>query len=152
MDKNKYIFFEMNRCARLIKRYIDNDPQTACKNVEKLTGAHGWAIGFLYHNRDRDIFQRDFEKECNIRRSSATQMLQRMEKNGMIKRVGVDYDARLKKIVLTDRAVEIQEMIENRFAELEKKIKDGISEEELQTFFAVLSKIRKNIGEEDNDD
>ena len=79
-------------------------------------------------------------------------MLQRMEKNGMIKRVGVDYDARLKKIVLTDRAVEIQEMIENRFAELEKKIKDGISEEELQTFFAVLSKIRKNIGEEDNDD
>ena len=70
----------------------------------------------------------------------------------MIKRVGVDYDARLKKIVLTDRAVEIQEMIENRFAELEKKIKDGISEEELQTFFAVLSKIRKNIGEEDNDD
>lgn len=152
MDKNKYIFFEMNRCARLIKRYIDNDPQTACKNVEKLTGAHGWVIGFLYHNRDRDIFQRDFEKECNIRRSSATQMLQRMEKNGMIKRVGVDYDARLKKIVLTDRAVEIQEMIENRFAELEGKIKDGISEEELQTFFAVLSKIRKNIGEEDNDD
>lgn len=152
MDKNKYIFFEMNRCARLIKRYIDNDPQTACKNVEKLTGAHGWVIGFLYHNRDRDIFQRDFEKECNIRRSSATQMLQRMEKNGMIKRVGVDYDARLKKIVLTDRAVEIQEMIENRFAELEEKIEDGISEEELQTFFAVLSKIRKNIGEEDNDD
>ena len=48
MEKNKYIFFEMNRCARLIKRHIDNDPQTACKNVERLTGAHGWMIGFLY--------------------------------------------------------------------------------------------------------
>lgn len=152
MEKNKYIFFEMNRCARLIKRHIDNNPQMACKNFEKLTGAHGWVIGFLYHNRGRDIFQRDFEKECNIRRSSATQMLQRMEKNGMIRRESVDFDARLKKIVLTDRAVQIQEKVENRFAELEEQLKEGISEEELQTFFTVLSKIRKNIGEEENDD
>lgn len=152
MEKNKYIFFEMNRCARLIKRHIDNDSQTACKNVERLTGAHGWMIGFLYHNRSRNIFQRDLEKECNIRRSSATQMLQRMEKNGMIRREGVDFDARLKRIVLTDRAVQLQEQIESRFAELEEQLKEGISEEELQTFFTVLSKIRKNIGEEENND
>ena len=152
MEKNKYLFFEMNRCARLIKRYIDNDPLTSYENVEKLTGAHGWAIGFFYHNRDRDVFQRDFEKECNVRRSSATEMLKRMEKNGMIKRVGVDYDARLKKIVLTDHAIEIQKTLDRKFAELENKLKEGITEEELQTFFTVLSKIRKNIGEEDTDD
>lgn len=152
MERNKYIFFEMNRCARLIKRHIDNDPEAARSNVEKLTGAHGWAIGFFYHNRDRDVFQRDFEKECNVRRSSATQMLKRMEKKGMIKRVGVDYDARLKKIVLTERAVEIQKTIDEKFAELEERLKEGISEEELRTFFTVLSKIRKNIGEEDTDD
>ena len=79
-------------------------------------------------------------------------MLQRMEKNGMIRREGVDFDARLKKIVLTDRAVQLQEQIESRFAELEEQLKKGISEEELQTFFTVLSKIRKNIGEEENND
>ena len=79
-------------------------------------------------------------------------MLQRMEKNGMIRREGVDYDARLKRIVLTDRAVQLQEQIESRFAELEEQLKEGISEEELQTFFTVLSKIRKNIGEEENND
>ena len=152
MEKNKNLFFEMNRCVRLIRRYIDNDPLTACKNVERLTGAHGWAIGFFYHNRDRDVFQRDLEKEFKVRRSSATEMLKRMEKNGMIRRESVDYDARLKKIVLTERATEIQEMIDKRFAELEEKLKEGISEQELQTFFAVLSKIRRNIGEEDTDD
>lgn len=152
MEKNKNLFFEMNRCARLIKRYIDNDPLTACENVEKLTGAHGWAIGFFYHNRDKDVFQRDFEKEFKVRRSSATEMLKRMEKNGMIRRESVDYDARLKKIVLTERAIEIQQMIDKRFAELEEKLKQGISEQELETFFAVLSKIRRNIGEEDTDD
>ena len=150
MESNNYVFFEMNKCSRLIKRYIDNSTDKA--KFEKMTGAHGWAIGFFYHNRDRDIFQRDFEKECNVRPSSATSMLKLMEKNGLIKRVGVDYDARLKKIVLTEKAIKIQETLDEKFAVLEKRLSEGISEEELETFFTVLSKIRKNIGEEDADD
>ncbi len=140
----------MHKCSRLIKRYIDNN--TDKESVDKLTGAHGWAIGLLYHNRDRDIFQRDFEKECNVRPSSATSMLKLMEKNGLIKRVGVDYDARLKKIVLTEKAIKIEETLDEKFAALEKRLSTNISEEELETFFTVLSKIRKNIGEEDADD
>lgn len=150
MEKNRYIFFELHKCSRLTHRYIENN--AAKQKLEKLTGVHGWAIGFFYHNRDRDIFQRDFEKECNIRRSSATEMLKRMEKNGMIKRVGVDYDARLKKIVLTDKAIEIQKTLDEKLAQLERSISKGISEEELETFFTVLSKITNNIGEGRADD
>lgn len=140
----------MHKCSRLIKRYIDNN--TDRENFDKMTGAHGWVIGFLYHNRDRDIFQRDFEKECNVRPSSATNMLKLMEKKGLIRRVGVDYDARLKKIVLTEKAIKIQETLDEKFAALEEQLSANISEEELKTFFTVLSKIRKNIGEEDADD
>lgn len=150
MEGNKYIFFEMSKCARLAKRFLDNSTDKA--RFEKMTGAHGWAVGFLYHNRDRDIFQRDFEKECNVRRSSATEMLKRMEKNGIITRESVDYDARLKKIVLTEKAVEIQEEIEKKLGEFETRLAEGIDDDELKTFFTVLSKIRKNIGEEDADD
>lgn len=150
MEENKYIFFEMNKCTRLVKRYFDHNTDKA--QFEKLTGAHGWAIGYFYHNRDRDIFQRDFEKQCDVRRSSATEMLKRMEKNGMIRRVGVDYDARLKKIVLTDKAIEIQKTLEDKFEQLEKKLSKDISAEELETFFTVLSKIRNNIEEDSADD
>lgn len=150
MESNKYIFFEMSKCTRLVKRFLDNNTDKA--RFEKLTGAHGWAIGFLYHNRDRDVFQRDFEKECNVRRSSATEMLKRMEKNGIITRESVDYDARLKKIVLTPKAIALQELVEEKLAAFETRLAEGIDEDELETFFAVLSKIRKNIGEEDADD
>lgn len=150
MEENKYIFFEMNKCTRLVKRYFDHNTDKA--QFEKLTGAHGWAIGYFYHNRERDIFQRDFEKQCDVRRSSATEMLKRMEKNGMIRRVGVDYDARLKKIVLTDKAIEIQKTLEDKFEQLEKKLSKDISAEELETFFTVLSKIRNNIEEDSADD
>ena len=150
MEKNRYIFFELHKCSRLIKRYIDNN--TDKEKYEKLTGVHSWAIGFFYHNRDRDVFQRDFEKECNVRRSSATQMLKRMEKNGMINRIGVDYDARLKKIVLTEKAIEIQKTLDEKFEQLERNLSKNISNEELETFFGVLSKITDNIGEGCSDD
>ncbi len=150
MEENKYIFFEMNKCTRLVKRYFDHNTDKA--QFEKLTGAHGWAIGYFYHNRGRDIFQRDFEKQCDVRRSSATEMLKRMEKNGIIRRIGVDYDARLKKIVLTDKAIEIQKTLEDKFEQLEKKLSKDISAEELETFFTVLSKIRNNIEEDSADD
>lgn len=150
MEKNRYIFFELHKCSRLIKRYIDNN--TDKEKYEKLTGVHSWAIGFFYHNRDRDVFQRDFEKECNVRRSSATQMLKRMEKNGMINRIGVDYDARLKKIVLTEKAIEIQKTLDEKFEQLERNLSKDISNEELETFFRVLSKITDNIGEGCSDD
>lgn len=150
MEKNRYIFFELHKCSRLIKRYIDNN--TDKEKYEKLTGVHSWAIGFFFHNRDRDVFQRDFEKECNVRRSSATQMLKRMEKNGMINRIGVDYDARLKKIVLTEKAIEIQKTLDEKFEQLERNLSKDISNEELETFFGVLSKITDNIGEGCSDD
>lgn len=150
MERKRQIFFEMNKCSRLIKRYLDNNTDKA--SVDKLTGAHGWAIGFFYHNRDRRIFQRDFEKEFNIRPSSATSMLKLMEKNGMITRRSVDYDARLKEIVLTEKAIEIQKTLDEKFEIIEKHLAEGISEEELDVFFAVLAKVRKNIGEEDAND
>ena len=61
MESNKYVFFEMNKCSRLIKRYIDNSTDKA--KFEKMTGAHGWAIGFFYHNRDILLFGGCFERQ-----------------------------------------------------------------------------------------
>ena len=53
-----------------------------------------------------DLRQKDFEQQFNIRRSTASNILALIEKNGLIQRESVPYDARLKKIVLTDKAIE----------------------------------------------
>ena len=53
-----------------------------------------------------DIYQKDVEKEFQIRRSTATGTLQILEKNGFIRREPVKQDARLKKLVPTDKAKE----------------------------------------------
>lgn len=140
---NRKVGFELSRTSRLIKRYMDNDATKLY--IDKMTGTHGWAIGYFYHNRHRDIFQKDFEQEFNIRRSTASNILALIEKNGLIIRESVPYDARLKKITLTDKAIDIQHIVDSAFGKLEDTIKEDITEEELLVFYRVLDKINSNI-------
>jgi DNA-binding MarR family transcriptional regulator len=135
--------FEIGRTSRLIKRVLENNSQK--EYIDKVTGTHGFALGFLHRNKDRDIFQKDFEKEFDIRRSTASHILSLMEENGMITRESVPYDARLKKIVLTEKALNIQTEVMCFFDNLEKEFEKDISEEELQIFYSVLDKINSNI-------
>lgn len=135
--------FEIYRTSRIIKRYMDSN--AAKTDIEKLTGTHGHAVGFFYNNSDRDIFQKDFEKEFDIRRSSASKTLALMENNGLIKREKVYYDARLKKITLTEKALKAQTIVEKAFEKMEKTMKEDISDEELEIFFRVIDKINRNL-------
>ncbi len=140
-NKDK-VGYEIKTLSNLIKRRIDNSAVFS----EEVTGMHGWIIGFLYHNRDkRDIFQRDIEAEFSIRRSTVTGILQLMEKNNLIRREPVEYDARLKKLVLTPRAIEIHEAIHKELDNLEQQLSKDLTKEELSAFFKVIRKMRKNI-------
>ena len=102
--KQRHIGFEIRTINNLVKRYFE---QHKPEEFKESTGVHGWAIRYFYENREKDVFQRDFEERFSIRRSTATNMLKLMEKNGLISRQSVDYDARLKKIVLTEKAIKI---------------------------------------------
>lgn len=148
--KEKKLGFEIGRTSRHIRRYMDSD---ASKNyVDKMTGTHGRALGYFCRNSHKDIFQKDFEKEFDIRRSTASNILSLMEENELIKRESVPYDARLKKIVLTEKALQINQVVIDAFDRMEKKITEDISEEELEVFFTVLDKINNNLERNDSKD
>ena len=142
MQKEKHLGFEIRTLNNLVKRYFE---QQKPEEFDNSTGVHGWAIRYFYENRNKDVFQRDFEARFSIRRSTATNMLQLMEKNGIIRRESVSYDARLKKIVLTDKAVEIHKKATKNIEKIEKTLKKGISEEELVAFYSVVEKIKANL-------
>ena len=137
------IGFEISHCSRLIRRHMDAN---ALKSyIDEITGTHGWALKYFYQNRDRDIFQRDFEKEFDIRRSTASNILALMEKNGLIERKAVESDARLKKIILTKKALELHHKVDDAFSKMEEGIAQGITEEEKDTLFKIIEKINSNI-------
>ena len=103
MPSKRDIGFEIRTLSNLIRRDVEKN--IAAMDPKPNGRVHGWAINYFYENRDRDIFQKDFEEKFSIRRSTASNMLKLMEKDGYIKRVSVENDARLKKIVLTDKAI-----------------------------------------------
>lgn len=144
MTHRNNIGFEIRTLSNLIKRRVQNS--SAISESNKLTGMHGFIIGYLYENLDkREIFQRDIEAEFSIRRSTATGILQLMEKNNLITREPVDYDARLKKLVLTSKAIAIHESVTKEINEIESQLTKGLTEEEINIFVATLEKLKRNI-------
>ena len=73
--------------------------------ADDLTMMQSWIIGFLYKKRDQEIFQKDIEAEFSIARSTATGILQLMEKKGYIQRENLPRDARLKRLTLTEKEI-----------------------------------------------
>lgn len=143
MQGEKDVGFEIRTLSNLIRRDVERN--IANMDPKPNGRIHGWAINYFYENRDRDIFQKDFEEKFSIRRSTASNMLKLMEKDGYIKRVSVENDARLKKIVLTDKAVKIHTKICEDIAAREKKLRNGLTDEELEAFFRITEKLKKNM-------
>lgn len=101
----------------------------------------------LFQSLKRDIYQKDIEKEFQVRRSTATGALQLLEKNGFIRREPVPWDARLKKIVPTAKAEDLRENILDNICFMESVLRRDISEEEMAVCMNVLEQMSENLNE-----
>lgn len=147
MKKEQLVGFEIRTLSVLIKRNAEQLPIK--RDVDRVTGMHGWVIGYLYDHQNEQIFQRDLEQKFSIRRSTATAILQLMEKNELIVREPVPQDKRLKKLILTPKAVELHHTIVQEIDGFEAKMTEGISPEEMKGFFATIDKLKKNLEQTD---
>ncbi|WP_245249459.1 MarR family winged helix-turn-helix transcriptional regulator [Vagococcus allomyrinae] len=130
-----------NEITRYVSSHINSD------NKEQYT-----MIQFLFmdyigrYSSTTSVFQKDLESEFNIRRSTATGILQVLEKNNLIDRQTSKQDARLKKIILT---AEGQVVFKDRRRELDaidQHLIKGVSSQDLKTFYSVVDQIYLNIG------
>lgn len=73
-----------------------------------LTGVQSRVLHYiLVKCADGPVFQRDVESAFSLSRSTATGILQLMEKNGLILRESVASDARLKNLIPTEKAAKL---------------------------------------------
>lgn len=110
------------------------------------SGSQGRTLHFLLAQTE-DIFQKDIEEEYSIRPSTATELLKQMETNGLIVREPVAYDNRLKKIVVTKKALLYKQQVIEDLTELEEALIKGISKEDMEVFFNVIEKMMDNLSE-----
>ena len=134
---------QIRRVDNLIFRRINQFARA--NGVEQATPMHGWIIEYLYRHRDTPVFQRDIEREFSITRSTVTNILQLMERKGYIERRSVPQDARLKKLVLTDTGRELHEKTKDMIDMLEEQTVEGISKEDLDTFYRVIDQVKNNV-------
>lgn len=134
------IGFEVNTLSVLMRRATNRND-----DVEMESPKIGWVIGYVYGRKDEDVYQRDIENISKLRRSTTTVMLQKMEQKGLIERHSVDSDARLKKITLTTKAIAMHKQVLEQIEKTEKRLTDGISEEELEAFKKTIRKMQKNL-------
>ena len=142
MDR-RHIGAAFKSIAHRIDRIMNNIP--AIRDNGKLTSIQVWILNFLFRNEGKDMFQRDVEREFHIRRSTATEILTAMERNDLIRRERTDYDARLKKIVLTGYAAEIRKQLQTQMRRLEAALTDGFTDDEIKQFFAFVDRFKANL-------
>ncbi len=143
--EEKKITFQIKTVGHLVKREFDNSATK--KHADNLTGTHGWIIGYLYHNKDKNIYQKDLEEKFSIRRATVSGIIKLMEKNGLIEKIGDEADKRLKKLVLTQKAIDIHNSVMEDLKKIEEKLQKGLSQEEIDNFFLVMEKMKKNMEE-----
>ena len=120
--------------------------QTAADaGIDRVTIMHGWIIGYLYCHQEIDVYQRDIESNFAISRSTVTTILKLMEKKGYIIRQSVDTDARLKKIVLTEKGKLINSKIEKAIEENENRFNSVLTSDERQQFIYLVRKLRHGL-------
>ena len=140
--------YRIKTLSNLMKRNMDKHfgPQH-----DRATMMQTWIIGFvqLRDSEGKDTFQKDIEEEFSINRSTTSEMLTLMSKRKLIKRVPVDYDGRLKKIVLTQKSLEIHEWINQTMIQLHEKLTNGLSSEEIEIFMDIRDKMIRNLSTDD---
>ena len=111
-----------------------------------ITGVQSRILHYILERyEEQPVFQKDVEEVFGLSRSTMTGILQLLEKNGIIIRESVDYDARLKSLVPTQKAVDIDTHVKEYIQQIEENLCRDISAGQLQVFLEVAEKMSKNL-------
>lgn len=151
MEQERNIALSIKNLSNQFHRYM-----TALKlelgahvsGLDRMTDIQGRIINYLYEKQvNGTVYQGDIEKRFNIRRSTATNILKRIEKNGFIRRQTSENDGRMKTLSLTEKAKGLCPKAKEEIMKVEQQASQGLTSAELAAFFRVVEIMSRNIAE-----
>ena len=141
---------EIRHVGRLIRIAEHAISQEIHKSHESLgiTSSQGFMLGYLTRRQltgDTPIYAKDAEIHFGVKHSSISGVLQRLESKGFLVFEEDCNDRRCKKIVLTQRALDIHDEIEKQIRRTERRIFSGMTEDEVEIFHRLLKKAAANL-------
>lgn len=129
----------VSKLSNKLRRRID-----ALSSKRELSGAQGKVLHFLL-TQTEDVFQKDIEEEYGLRPPSASELLKKMENNGLIRRESLPQDARMKRIIVCEKAMRYRESVLEDLTALEEDLLRGIPEQDQEVFFRVVDQMLENV-------
>ena len=117
---------------RLINIALKRSMSAICDNGVPTVSS--MVLHFVFMNGGNAL-QKDVENEFGMRRSTASQLLGKLENGGYITRAVIDSDGRSKRIYLSEKAVAEQNQVAQKLRSLETYLESALSAEEKNTFF-----------------
>lgn len=144
--KNVRIGKEIHAVTNIVSRCIDELEHL--QQAQRMTGTNAWIMSFIASNKNKDVFQKDIEQEFSITRSTASKVVSLMVDKGLIQRERVNYDARLKKLTLTEKGNELNEAIHQEIDAFESRLIAGFSDTDLNNMLDYLARIKENANKQ----
>ncbi len=107
--------------------------------VEHMALAHLTALG--------PLSQVELADRLSITAATAVRLVDRMERDGWVVRRSDPADVRVKRLVLTEKAAEVWEVLSQFGRELLEQAYKGVHPAEIEITKRVLARVRKNLGE-----
>lgn len=142
-ENHKRLGFKLRVIQNKLKAIVCGGKPPSSKGPQ--SQLQGGIVGYLYHHQEQPVYQRDIEKEFRISGATATNTLQVMERNGLIVRKALDKDARLKRILMTEEAMQDHRRVEEQMNRMEQCMTRGLSAEETAELHRMLDIVMDNL-------
>lgn len=104
-----------------------------------------WLL-LMHLSRNDGCTHRELAQSMGIEAASLVRLVDRMEKEGLLKRCGSNIDRRVKHLRLTELGTTQVENIKSTAAQLRARILAGIAPAEIESALTVMNKIRATLG------
>ena len=115
------------------------------KNIDEFNGSQGVILYSLWNNKELTI--QEIGKITGLAKTSLTSMLDRMEEKGLIRRKNNSEDKRSIKIMLTDKAKELEKDYNDISNKMSNIFYKNFSDKEINEIENYLERIISNLEE-----
>lgn len=131
---------------RMVHNSIDKFfDRRGTEETKKIPRGQVMIIHYLMDHPDEAVYQKDIERFFSISGATATNMIKGLEKAGLVERIANEHDARLKRLVLTEKAIVREQRIRKIVMELEEGMVNGFTENEISTYCKLTDRILQNL-------
>lgn len=127
-----------NEVSKLFRDIINRD-------VEKLGVQNSYRQLLFHLSRKDGVSQLELARATHLKAPTVSVTLKNMEADGLVERRGDIDDLRIIHVFLTDKGRKTDDKIRELHHQLDGKMTEGISQEELDALVATLTKLRDNM-------